>query len=231
VATGSGDQLAAAAGRGRLRASNDDREQVIDTLKAAFVQGRLTKDELDTRVGQTLASRTYADLAALTADIPAGLTGTKPLRKPAPARPRRRVSTAAKAGVGVIIAVIMLLVTAIAADSGVSIADALFPVAVITFVASFIAWGWTLSVRAESRSRGQLPREPAPGAGGRPSQRAAAAAAAEQFRHSNQGQENTSEAVRSWLPAPQLPGLRSPHRWRPGGLDLLSQPGHLGLTR
>ena len=36
-------------------------------LKAAFVQGRLTKDELDARVGQTFASRTYADLAALTA--------------------------------------------------------------------------------------------------------------------------------------------------------------------
>jgi hypothetical protein len=56
--------------RGRLRTSRADREQAIDTLKAAFVQGRLTKDEFDLRVGRALASRTYADLAALIADIP-----------------------------------------------------------------------------------------------------------------------------------------------------------------
>jgi hypothetical protein len=77
---------AAAAGRGRLRASHDDREHVLDVLKAAFVQGLLTKDEFDMRVGQTFASRTYAELAALIADIPAGLIGAQPLRKPARAQ-------------------------------------------------------------------------------------------------------------------------------------------------
>jgi len=77
-----GDEMAAA-DRGRLRASHADREHVLDVLKAAFVQGRLTKDEFDIRVGQTFASRTYAELAALTADIPAGLIGVQPLRKPA----------------------------------------------------------------------------------------------------------------------------------------------------
>jgi Domain of unknown function (DUF1707) len=77
------DMAAAAAGRGRPRASHADREHVLDVLKAAFVQGLLTKDELDMRVGQTFASRTYAELAALTADIPAGLIGAQPLRKPA----------------------------------------------------------------------------------------------------------------------------------------------------
>ena len=69
---GPGDELGAA-GRGHLRASHADREQVIGTLKTAFVQGMLAKDEFDLRVGQTLASRTYADLAAVTADLPAGL--------------------------------------------------------------------------------------------------------------------------------------------------------------
>ena len=63
------DQMPAA-GRGHLRASHADRERVVGTLKAAFVQGMLTKDELDLRVGQTLGSRTYADLAALTAVLP-----------------------------------------------------------------------------------------------------------------------------------------------------------------
>ena len=81
---GPGDGKAASAvGCGHLRASHADREQVIGTLTAAFIQGRLTKDELDARVGQTFASRTYAELAALTADIPAGLIGAHPLRKPA----------------------------------------------------------------------------------------------------------------------------------------------------
>ena len=47
-------------GRSHLRASHTDREQVIDRLKAAFVHGRLAKDEFDLRVGQVLASRTYA---------------------------------------------------------------------------------------------------------------------------------------------------------------------------
>ena len=46
---GPGDEMAAAAGPGRgdLRASHADREQVIGTLKAAFVQGMLAKDEFD----------------------------------------------------------------------------------------------------------------------------------------------------------------------------------------
>ena len=69
-----------------MRASHADREQVIDMLKAAFVQGRLAKDEFDLRVGRVLASRTYADLGAVTADIPAGPVrahSPNPARKPA----------------------------------------------------------------------------------------------------------------------------------------------------
>jgi Domain of unknown function (DUF1707) len=58
--------------RGRLRASHADREQVIDVLKDAFVQDRLTKDEFDSRVGQAFAAGTHADLDPLTADLPAG---------------------------------------------------------------------------------------------------------------------------------------------------------------
>ena len=66
MTTGPADEKAAAVARGRLRASHADREHVIGTLKAAFVQGRLTKDELDLRIGQTFAARTYAELARLT---------------------------------------------------------------------------------------------------------------------------------------------------------------------
>jgi len=76
-----GDEIAAGAGDGsRLVASQADREQVLDALKAAFVQGRLAKDEFDLRVGKVLA--TYAELDALTADIPAALTAAQPLSLP-----------------------------------------------------------------------------------------------------------------------------------------------------
>ena len=46
-----------AAGRGYLRVSHAEREQVIGTLKAAFVRGVLAKGEFDLRVSQALASR------------------------------------------------------------------------------------------------------------------------------------------------------------------------------
>jgi Domain of unknown function (DUF1707) len=78
VTTGSPEKRAAAAGS--LRASHVDRDQTISALKAAFVQGRLTKDEFDIRVGQALASRTQAELAAVTADIPPGPMAGQPAR-------------------------------------------------------------------------------------------------------------------------------------------------------
>jgi hypothetical protein len=64
-----------------MRVSDADREQVIDVLKGAFVQGRLVKDELDARAGRAFASRTYAELAAVTADIPPDPDGVQPLRE------------------------------------------------------------------------------------------------------------------------------------------------------
>jgi hypothetical protein len=73
-----------AARPGRLRASHVDREQVISALKTAFVQGRLAKDEFDARVGQALAARTHAELAAITADIPADPISVRPVQ---PIRP------------------------------------------------------------------------------------------------------------------------------------------------
>jgi uncharacterized protein DUF1707 len=71
-------EMAAGGGRGRLRASHADRERVIGTLKAAYAYGLVTKDEFDARVSQTFAARTYAELAVITADIPAGLAPAPP---------------------------------------------------------------------------------------------------------------------------------------------------------
>ena len=75
------------ASRGHLRASDADREQVIDVLKSAFVYGLLDQDALSERTGQALASRTYAELNALTAGIPAGLIAAQsPATMPPPSR-------------------------------------------------------------------------------------------------------------------------------------------------
>ena len=68
--TGPGDEMAAEnRGRGEFRASHADREHVINTLKAAFIEGMLSKDEFDQRVAQAFGSRTYAELAPITADL------------------------------------------------------------------------------------------------------------------------------------------------------------------
>ncbi len=103
--TGPWDPIAAGAvGCGRLRASDADREQVIDALKAAFVQGLLTKDELGMRAGQALASRTYAELAVIAAGIPAGAIDIRPPLEPARAGAAKRVNKKmAVWGAGVIV--------------------------------------------------------------------------------------------------------------------------------
>jgi hypothetical protein len=67
-----------------MLASDADREQVVEILKAGFVQGRLTIDELRLRAGLALASRTYAELAVTIADIP-----VPPLKAPPAPRPAR----------------------------------------------------------------------------------------------------------------------------------------------
>jgi len=72
-------------------AGSADRERTVGVLRAAFTEGRLTQDELDDRVARTYAARTYGELWALIADLPAG-----PLPYPAglPAVPHPHASPA-----------------------------------------------------------------------------------------------------------------------------------------
>ncbi|MGH3265958.1 MAG: DUF1707 domain-containing protein, partial [Trebonia sp.] len=58
-----------------MLAASTDRERTIDVLKAAFGEGRLAKEEFDSRSARALAARTYADLSAIVADLPAGPGG------------------------------------------------------------------------------------------------------------------------------------------------------------
>jgi len=154
-------------GHGRLRAAHADREQVIDLLKAAFVQGRLAKDEFEARVGQALASRTYADLAAITADLPAGLTGTAPPRKPVRAKARPPVNPDLKAVVPVITGMTVLTAGLWAAVLGARLSNdgavdlLLLTVTFAYFGILILAGAVMRESRHQKRSGGQLPRRPA----------------------------------------------------------------------
>jgi DUF1707 SHOCT-like domain len=172
MATGPGDELDAA-GRGHLRASHADREQVIEVLKAAFVQGMLAKEEFDLRVGQVLAARTYADLAALTADIPAEPAAAGPARPPAPARRRPLARAAAGSGGCLVVAfgAVQLIQLADPGATPGSIPKVLVgPLFVLLFSAIsaalvILSHGVAASVD-QRRSRRQLPPGQAPGTGG-----------------------------------------------------------------
>ena len=135
---------------GRLRASHVDRDQVISALKIAFIQGRLAKDEFDARVGQALTSRTHAELAVITADIPAD---------PIVARPAQPV-LGVKSGVYVTALAAMLAAAlwAAAATAGSAAAGA----AALTFsgVVIFTLFVTGYQIR-ESRHPGR-PAEPLP---------------------------------------------------------------------
>lgn len=59
----------------QLRASHEDRDAVIETLRVAAGDGRLTADELDERLEIAFNAKTYGELAVLTSDLPVGPAG------------------------------------------------------------------------------------------------------------------------------------------------------------
>lgn len=72
-----------------MRAGDADRQQVVDRLRVAMDEGRLTLDEYDERVSKAYASQTYADLKELLTDLPSTtpvsrsqLAGVNPILHP-----------------------------------------------------------------------------------------------------------------------------------------------------
>src|ERR1700760_2455478 len=57
-------------GRDEMRASDADREQVVDRLRTALQEGRLDLQEFDERMQQAYAAKTYGDLDGLLTDLP-----------------------------------------------------------------------------------------------------------------------------------------------------------------
>jgi len=206
--TGLGDEIATGAGgRGHLRASHADREQVVGTLKSAFVQGILAKDEFDLRVGQALASRTYAELAALTADLPAGLAPALP---PKPGRAERG-QPVLRPGQIVIGATTLYagawayaLLSPRAGEN--PVAGALVMLGGFVYLCVLaVALGVAHENRRDKRSGGRLPGGQAPWAGGPASRRLPPAARGGQLPPVDPGHARTAEAARKRRIQPLLP--------------------------
>jgi Domain of unknown function (DUF1707) len=64
-------EVSPAGGPGELRASHADRDRVVEVLRVAAGDGRITADELDQRLEVALTAQTLGELALLTTDLPA----------------------------------------------------------------------------------------------------------------------------------------------------------------
>jgi hypothetical protein len=88
-------------GYGQMRTSDRDRDSASTLLQVAYAEGRLTRDEYDERIDQLLRSKTYAQLQALTADLPGHFPGAAQVTQFAPARRTNPLAVAALAcGIG-----------------------------------------------------------------------------------------------------------------------------------
>jgi hypothetical protein len=128
-----------------------DRERVIRTLKAALAQGRLTEDEHEERTARASVSRSRAELTALTADLPDGITALPPTPRDV------------RIALGVIIAAAGVLAAALVTnpDNALAFMAALAAIATL-IVVPIITVGLIMDVRHQKRSGGQLPPGPAP---------------------------------------------------------------------
>ena len=153
-----GPEYSSAAAHGRLRASDADREQVIDTLKVAFAQGRLTKEELDLRAGQVFVSRTYADLAAVIADLPVGRAEAQPPPRPSQAQARPPESTVIRWGLGVGTGVLSAMIAATKLTGNDVVANVTVYLLVAYCLFMLISVGYTVDLQLEKlRSRRKPP--------------------------------------------------------------------------
>jgi hypothetical protein len=197
---GSGDEaVAGAEGQNRLRSAYADREQVIAALKDAFVQGRLAKDEFDLRVSKVLA--TYAELDALTADIPAVPTKAQPTEPRRESHNKKVIQRGTAAGAGVSMAFTATLAVADGASPIVGfVVVPLVGVVVAVLLAGLLTLlSWVLE---KGSARQALPGPPT-STGEQASGRLAPPASADRFRQIRHP-GHTAEARQSHLVRPRL---------------------------
>jgi uncharacterized membrane protein len=90
--------------RGTIRAGDADRDRVVELLKAAYSEGRLSKDEYVDRLEHALSARTYGDLDLLLTDLPVARAFPPPAPTvviPAPPEPRTNGLAVASVACGI----------------------------------------------------------------------------------------------------------------------------------
>jgi hypothetical protein len=128
--------------RATLRAADSDREHVADRLRHAAAEGRILTEELEERLGLALTARTYGELDAVVADLPA--------------TPARRQKTPLWVKATLAAAILMAVVVMLA----------VFALVVIGFAGAWLLWlfaAWAIFGRGGAR--GSSPRghsRPAP---------------------------------------------------------------------
>lgn len=126
-----------------IRASDADREQVADRLRAACAEGRLSADELSARLDRCLRAKTLGELRPLTADLPAPRAGVE--RRRGRALERRRMPNAALVVAALVAGYLAIkagvwITTAVAIGLGAVAIGIVFAVLPIVLVAIATVW-------------------------------------------------------------------------------------------
>jgi len=128
------------ASRNGLRASDADREHVAERLRHAAAEGRLLAEELEERLGKAFKARTYGELDAVVADLPANRVARRP---PTPLARPALVLAIALAAVAVVALAILVITGLLAAWA----------------MWAFIAW-WMFGGRRTRRRQRVTPQRP-----------------------------------------------------------------------
>jgi len=183
---------AGAEGDSNLPVSHVGREQVLDALKAAFVDGRLAKDEFDLRVGQVLAA--YAELDAVTADIPTALTAAQPPETIRKSHNKKLIQRGTAAGTGATVALAATIAVAARGNPVISLVvvglAGVFVAVLLAGLLSLVSW-----VLEMVSSRQPSPGPP-PGLRGKAAQRLASADPAGSSSQISGDPPHTAEAAR-----------------------------------
>ncbi|HET9007693.1 MAG TPA: DUF1707 domain-containing protein [Actinomycetes bacterium] len=111
--------------RASLRASDADREQLVEALRQHHADGRLTLEELTERTERAYQARTLGDLDALATDLPparppapAGVAPPAPARAPIPGREAAKAAFQRQALMFGLIALILVAIWALTSFGG-----------------------------------------------------------------------------------------------------------------
>lgn len=120
-----------------IRASDEDRADVANLLREAAAEGRLTMDELSERIGEVMASKTYADLHQCLRELPS-YESYKPWHKiiVSDAQVVSQSTGRRRGGMGLVVpvAIGMVAFMVLSALSGLVASFILFPVQIILYV-------------------------------------------------------------------------------------------------